>query len=130
MKIKKEQRNIDIIYPYTLKEAIPSSLMLCEGFISRLIKEKADFIKIKINTKLKLVECNNKEVKSYLDIVLKSNKISEFYNQFISLLHEHTHDDVKKAFLLCREDGTDAKFELAEIKSLPDFTWEIKRLDN
>jgi hypothetical protein len=117
--------SIDIIYPEELKDISPSSFYLCEAFVSILIKSKCDFIRIKINTGLCLIECNDLDVKNYFYILLKSLHLDEFYCQFKSLLHQHP-DNTEKVYFLCRQNGVDIKFELTELTAKPEFYWLIK----
>ena len=127
MKTRIEKRAIDIIYPIDMKEAVPENLILCENFISKLIKSSADLIKIKINNQLKLVECNDKEIKSYLDLLLKSKKIDNFYRQFSALLHPSCAESAGTGILTCYEEGEEINYEMKETKPLPDFSWSIQK---
>src|SRR3990167_2846212 len=93
MKLNNALTNSDviIIYPNTMKEALPNALIICEGFIDRLFQAKSKNIKIKINTDLKLVECNDSGIKNYLHLILKTKKLNLFYTQFIALLHKNNN---------------------------------------
>lgn len=79
---------IDIIFPSNCPNASPRALALCEGLIARLVFSSQNQLKIRINTALMLVECNDPKTKKYLDLVLKSRIIGELYNQFKELLFE------------------------------------------
>ena len=127
MKLIHKLKTIDIVYPDTLRKALPTDLAICEGFITRLIQVKSCVIRIKINTNLKLVECNENIIKSYLDLILKAQKLHEFYNQFIALLHKNSECSPKSGKLECYTSGMAINFVVAEGKTIPDFEWEVHR---
>lgn len=107
--------------------ASPVALAICEGFITRLIKSKHDLIKIKIDDRNKLVECNDNTLKQYLDIIFKSCKLDIFYHQFIALLNSNNFSSIKKGELKCRISNTRINLAVSEKCSLPNFEWKIIR---
>lgn len=121
MKPAEPRKNIDIICPDAFKEA--SSI--CEAFISRLMNSTIGIVKIKVNTNIKLVECNDNMIKQYLDIILKSRKIDDFYVQFTSLLHNNIAQN--GALLKCFMLGKPICFLVKERQASPDFSWELIR---
>lgn len=130
MKANNELKSIDIIYPDTMKEALPNALIICEGFIDRLFQAKFEIVKIKINTNLKLVECNDPPIKNYLDLTLKAKKLNLFYTQFIALLHKDNNNSVNNAKLKCYKAGKSINFIVSETNTFPDFSWEVARSVN
>lgn len=107
-----------------MKEALPNALIICEGFIDRLFQAKSKNIKIKINTDLKLVECNDSGIKNYLHLILKTKKLNLFYTQFIALLHKN-NNFINNATLKCYKVGKPINFTVCESNAFPDFSWEI-----
>lgn len=127
MSVKIETKTIDIIYPGTMGEAIPESLIFCQEFINKLIELNIDWIKIKINSNLKLVECNNSEIKNYVDLLLKSGKIDCFYKQFVALLHSKNGELGNNGILICYVHGQEINFGMKEKKLCQDFSWDIEK---
>lgn len=111
---------MDIVYPINCPDASAQDLAYCEGFISRLLSVSKREIKIKFNTSLRLVETNVAELKQYLDIVLKANKLNNLYSQFNKLLFD------QGKLKLIKQDKL-YEIDVQELGTYPDFTWIIKK---
>lgn len=126
--MKNNNFTADIIYPQGCNDASPQSVALCEGFIVRLILSSQEQLKIQINTSSMLIECNDIEIKNYLDLLLKSRRINDFYIQFKEFLH-YDEQDAQKRLLLCRINNKKIVFCVDELIGLPDFNWKIYKIN-
>jgi hypothetical protein len=117
---EKDKVFVDIIYPPNGEDASAQDLALCEGFISRILSSTRDAINVSINSSMRLVESNEPNVKLYLDLILKSKKINNFYIQFKNLLHD-------RKTLRLRKNGIFIDITIKENGVYPDFNWLINK---
>jgi hypothetical protein len=121
LKINKDKLEcVDIVYPTNCPDVSAQDLAYCEGFISRLLSVSKREIKIKFNTSLRLVETNVAELKQYLDIVLKANKLNNLYGQFNKLFFN------QRTLKLIKQDKL-YEINIQEQGTFPDFTWIITK---
>ncbi len=127
--MKNDKCVIDIVYPDGLSELSPNSLLLCEGFISRLFDSNASEVNIRIDAAQQNVESNVSEIKNYIFLLIKSGSFSDFMEAFLPLLHVKK-EYPKEKMLLCVKSGERVVFLTSISGALPKLSINIIKAFN
>lgn len=121
----KSKKIIYVVYPNSLKIVSMNNLAMTELLSSELIFSKNKSIKFHVNNKLRLIECNDSDIKKILDLFLKSGKLPAVRAQLLELIHKENCSGSILGKLKFLVDHKQIDLIIKETRSGSDFTWEV-----
>lgn len=118
---------IDILRPDDFHGAEMVNFAACELLINALIFSENNNIKFFINSKLRLVECNDSDVKKILDVLYKSGMMPEVKNQILKFLHKDGVCAGALGQIKILIGDEKICLTITEIKTGENFSWTIIR---
>ena len=123
--MKKNKKNIYLVYPKSLEAVSMNNLAMSELLLNELIFSQNECIKFHVNTKMRLIECNDSKVKKILDLLLKAGKLPVVKMQLLELIHKENCSNGILGRLKFFIDNKQIDLIVEETKSGADFTWEV-----
>lgn len=124
----RNKKVISIVYPENYKIMLKNNFLLCELFINELISLEFNSIKIGVNNKMRLIECNDFKIKKILDLILRAGKLDNFRMQMLELIHKEQclkNNVLGKLIFFIDNQQVQYNLIIKETQKGIDFTWDI-----